>query len=607
MSLAAAVRGAAAFAVVVAVGAYDLWAVRAAGQRFVWGQDLGGYYNYLGRAFAGGQLHLPITPSPALLALANPYDPSVDDSLKMHDMALFHGRYYLYHGAGPAVMLFAPWRLLTGHDLPENFALFLFCFGGFLFSAAALAALRLPAGPLLVGAMLLTLGLGQGVPFLLNRVWVYEIAVAGGYFCLSAAFCFLIVGTRAGNSPRWLAASGLMFGLAVACRPHLALAGGFAFAALGWRRPRAVRPLAAFAVPFALIVAAVAAYNYARFGNPFEFGVSYLLAGPNQNRVKLSAGNLLPGLYHLFLSPPEFSAVFPWLRPVFRFPFDSERFGLPAGYVAEPTVGALYLAPVMLGIFLIPLATFGKPARQILSAIAVSSAAILVFVSSTGWSIQRYEVDFLPLAVFAGLAGAAAYIAARKGAARIFLRGLLGAAIAYGVIANLAIGFTGPYDDFLRNKPVHYLRLARWFSPIPDTRQLLNPAVDIQFTAEIPTEPGYHEPLVTLGSGAYRYYLYTEHPPGRFRIFSQSESSTVSFETEDHRGRSARFQLHYIPGTRSIQVSMDGRQILTHPIGTLVTAPEQVSIGENRIDRTTTDRRFRGRISDARALVRPSS
>ena len=52
-------------------------------------------------------------------------------------MALFNGRYYLYFGAAPAVALFLPWRIVTGHDLPENFALFLFCFGGYVFYCAA--------------------------------------------------------------------------------------------------------------------------------------------------------------------------------------------------------------------------------------------------------------------------------------------------------------------------------------------------------------------------------------------------------------------------------------------------------------------------------------
>jgi hypothetical protein len=125
-------------AVTLSVGLYDLWAVRAAGYRFEWGRELPGYYDYLGRAFAGGHLYLPIQPAPELLAMSNPWDPATGEQFKMHDMSFYHGRYFLYHGAGPAVMLFAPWRILTGTDLPENFSLFLFCFGGFLFSCGTL-------------------------------------------------------------------------------------------------------------------------------------------------------------------------------------------------------------------------------------------------------------------------------------------------------------------------------------------------------------------------------------------------------------------------------------------------------------------------------------
>ena len=50
--------------VAAAVGVYYLWAVRATGNKFYWGYYLGGYYDYLGRAFAHGQLHVPIAPSP---------------------------------------------------------------------------------------------------------------------------------------------------------------------------------------------------------------------------------------------------------------------------------------------------------------------------------------------------------------------------------------------------------------------------------------------------------------------------------------------------------------------------------------------------------------
>src|SRR5215831_17918599 len=181
--------------VALVVGLYYRWGVRAAGEEFRWGQNIDGYYNLLAQGFASGHLYLPFAVSPDLLAQPDPYDPALNDSLKLFDAALFNKHYYLYHGSAPAVLLFLPWRLITGHDLPENFAAFVFCYFGFLFSGAALLALLRFAGkepgPVATGVLLLGLGFCQSVPFLLNRTWVYEIAIAGGYFCVSAALYFL--------------------------------------------------------------------------------------------------------------------------------------------------------------------------------------------------------------------------------------------------------------------------------------------------------------------------------------------------------------------------------------------------------------------------------
>ena len=92
-------------AVILALGSYYLWQLRATGEPFDWVHQQNGYYNYPGRAFAHGHLDLPLDPSPRLIAASNPWDPALAETDKMHDMAFFHGRYYLYHGAGPAVLL----------------------------------------------------------------------------------------------------------------------------------------------------------------------------------------------------------------------------------------------------------------------------------------------------------------------------------------------------------------------------------------------------------------------------------------------------------------------------------------------------------------------
>src|SRR6266849_2514117 len=101
-------RRAILLALALLIGVYYLLCARAMNYRFDWRDDLYGYYNYLGRAFAYVHLYIEIEPSPKLLSLPDPYAPDVDKSITMHDMAFFRGRYYLTHGAVPAVLLFTP-------------------------------------------------------------------------------------------------------------------------------------------------------------------------------------------------------------------------------------------------------------------------------------------------------------------------------------------------------------------------------------------------------------------------------------------------------------------------------------------------------------------
>jgi hypothetical protein len=66
------------------VGFYYRWGAHAAAVDFRWDGHAGGYYYLLTEGFAAGHLYLPVTPSAELLAKADPYDPAVDDSLKLY-------------------------------------------------------------------------------------------------------------------------------------------------------------------------------------------------------------------------------------------------------------------------------------------------------------------------------------------------------------------------------------------------------------------------------------------------------------------------------------------------------------------------------------------
>ena len=367
----------------------------------------------------------------------------------MHDMALYRGRYYLYHGVTPAVLLFTPWRLLTRHDVPENFGLAIFCLGGFLFSAGTLLRLleleSAAISPAVLALLLIALAVCQGAPFLLSRVWVYEIAIGCGYCCLSAAVFFLVRAINSRRTSMWLAASGLMFGCSIGCRPHLGLAALFAV----WFVHRLrVRGLIPFLIPLTAVGLAIALYNYQRFGNPFDFGVRYLLGNPMLNRTELAGRWFLPGLYYFLMIPPDLSAVFPWFRWPLHYPFH------PSGYFLEPVVGCLFLAPFLTGLIFV---------RKVRGAwlMLLTSACVLLFIAGTGFTTQRYQVDFLPLAVLAAAAAFATAIARRTGWRSSTLTVSLTILIAIGTVTSLAFGLEGPYDELLKNRPQTYLHLAR--------------------------------------------------------------------------------------------------------------------------------------------------
>jgi hypothetical protein len=579
-------------AIVFFVAAYYWWAAQASGTSFVWNQDLGGYYDLAARGFAAGHLYVPISPPQELLALPNPWDPASNARYRLHDAVLFNRRYYLLHLPGPAIALFLPWRLITGHDLPENFALWVFCVGGFAFSTAALLRLiesaRATPPAWMLALMTAALGFCQGAPYLMSSVRMYEVAIGGGYFFVSAGI-YAFVRATTSSSIGWRFTAGAMFASAMACRPHLAIAALAAFIALAIFAPRRFAGAVAFAAPVLAVSALLAAYNYARFGDIFEFGARYQLANIPDSSIHLAASNIPPGVYYFLFCSPDFSAVFPWARPVLRFPFNSTSWALPPRYFLEPTGGALWIAPFALAIFLLPRA---RAARAVPTTLLASALAVVLFLAATGFTTQRYEADVLPLLVWAALA---AFAIASPGRA---IHAVMAVLIVCGIVIGLALGISGPRDEMLNQHPEEYVRLAALLSPIAEYRPILNPEFSASFTAEFkPQREHYREPLVTLGRQAYRYYLYAEQVAGKVRIASYRENSEMDCLVD--ATRPIEFALRYDAASHTMYVAIDGVERLTHPLGNLLTAPADVSIGENRIDPNITEPRFTGRISVA--------
>lgn len=281
-------------------------------------------YALQARGFLKGQLHLDATPHPLLAQAANPYEPALRPPVFYpHDASLYGGRFYAYFGPAPALLLYAPWRALTGQDLPTAWAVFALVTVAYLGLAALFLAVARAAYPAAsrtaLGAGLIALGSASLLLPLARRPAMYEVAIASG---VAAMAWGLYAAWRARGSTRcvaWCAWSGILFGLAVASRPTFGLAalpawmimsGTTARGGLGLRWHRGVT---AAVLGGGVIVVALLAYNYARFGTPLEFGQRYQLSSVNEGAVRHFDLRFLAtqGWLYLF-SPLAWSAFFPF-------------------------------------------------------------------------------------------------------------------------------------------------------------------------------------------------------------------------------------------------------------------------------------------------------
>jgi hypothetical protein len=265
------------------------------------------YYDELADAFLAAQTSFLRLPSPALLALPDPYSAEDNESFRLRpeipgerfsgvqDLALYNGRLYAQWGPVPALMLI-PLRALAGHDLPLGYGTLILTTLAelaYLMSACLLARLcGLVLNPLTASLLAVGLLLCPFWTFNLGGIAVYQISVLTAQFFValaflsaSSAFYSRLIERR--EYPALLGLASLFVGLALGCHLELAVLGVMlpVILLLWWRtdprRPplwRMAGPAAALALPAGAFVAGILIYNYVRFGDILEIGMSWQLS-----------------------------------------------------------------------------------------------------------------------------------------------------------------------------------------------------------------------------------------------------------------------------------------------------------------------------------------
>ena len=412
-------------------------------------QNYRNQYEMITEAFLSGQLHFQYDVDERLLALDNPYDmvERAVSGVDFHwDHALYNGHYYMYFGVVPVLVLFLPFRVITGQAL-------LGYHGAQIFTAVYILGIFMLLGLLgkkFFERMSVSLYLLLCAAITYFTIWyavsaptLYCMAILSAlafavwsiYFFAKAVWC-----CEGENRAIAYAALGSLLGaLEFGCRPTVGMSNLvvlpliYAFLKKRGISAKLLFKMCLAALPYALVAAGLMWYNAARFGNPFEFGQSYQLTVTDQTAY----GDMLSRFDPMGL-----------MRDIYFYLFNN-MLSLPA-LEPLPRIGPFVTFPLLPVSFLLLLSARNirhiHKSKLLLFGVFLLLSVVVIIIFDVLWAPipePRYRLDFswlLGIAAFI-LAGSKAQNVKRE---RLF-HGILGIACILTLLTS-AILFLYPYD-----------------------------------------------------------------------------------------------------------------------------------------------------------------
>jgi hypothetical protein len=331
-------------------------------------------YELMAEAILDGRIDFAYGDEDALADLENPYDPDErrEAGLVYHwDHAYYNGHYYMYFGVVPVLLVFLPYRVLTGTALTTYHATQFFV----ALTIAGIFILFDLLAKLFFKKLPYSVYLSLSVAFSIMSVW-YSIAEPALYCtAITSAialevwslyfFIRAVWGEKRENRQILFAGLGAVLGaLVFGCRPPIALANILVIPMLiVFLRQRKFTPklfgkLAIAASPYVVVAIGLMIYNYVRFDDPFEFGQAYQLtvADQSQYRITLDAATivrLFNDTAKNFFAIGDISVAFPYFST--SSVFANFPVLLLCGFMFIPQVfkslRQLKLLPLMIGFF----------------------------------------------------------------------------------------------------------------------------------------------------------------------------------------------------------------------------------------------------------------
>lgn len=258
-------------------------------------------YELMAESILAGNLFLPCEVSPELKAMDDPYDYNSREQMGVEyhwDHAYKDGHYYMYFGVVPVLVLYLPYRIITGEPLNCYHGTQVFC-AGIIIGLFVIFHLLIK---IFKGNISYITYLLLGVTSSLICIWGCMNAPALYCTAISSAVCFAIWSLICYLCAVFLdmkysgriafAIFGALFGAFVfGCRPTIGIANIIAiplcyiFIKRNVKCKKDAAGLLCVFLPYIMVGAGLMLYNYVRFGDVFEFGQRYQLTVTNQQSL----------------------------------------------------------------------------------------------------------------------------------------------------------------------------------------------------------------------------------------------------------------------------------------------------------------------------------
>ena len=436
------------------------------------------YYSYdFVDALAKGQSYIDKEPEKELVEMQNPYD-NVQRNEKglrrnddyIWDIALYNGKYYVYFGVLPALIMLVPYHIITGQYLSTATAILLFS----ILAAISLKELiynifnryfKNVSFKVMLYSFLILL-FGSQILILNGTPRFYELAVISGLFFAIMGINFLFIAIKSDEiNYKYIFLTSLFLSLAVACRPTMLLVSLIALPVFfntflkNIKYKKNIGKIIFAVCPYIIVGTALMYYNYIRFDNILEFGASYQLTLNDMSKLRNRFMTIGIGIMSNLFNVPILKDSFPFVQNSNVIP---TFYGY---YYIENMVGGLFmLVPICFSIFgLYKLYNKEKKDDDLNKAILIFTlVGILICIVSImmAGSTPRYLADYAWILIIAGIMTFVAnWNNCETVEAKQILERILGFMVVYIILINFCAGIVSEKENFKINSPKNYYKL----------------------------------------------------------------------------------------------------------------------------------------------------